>query len=119
MPAHKKGVAKNHAWTPQEDAALVSMKNAGMDYTSIGRQLGRSKDASRGRYCTLMSPTNIAARENRSSLASLPDRPAIPIDDSGHVAKIRALGCFRGLEFKPGRVFAYVNRRPYQVHLND
>lgn len=119
MPAHKKGVAKNHAWTPQEDAALVSMKNAGMDYSSIGRQLGRSKDASRGRYCTLMSPTNIAARENRSSLASLPDRPAIPIDDSGHVSKCRDAGGFRGLEFTPGRVFVYVNRRPFEVMLND
>ena len=119
MPAHKKGEAKMHAWTPQEDAALVSMKNAGMDYTSIGRQLGRSKDASRGRYCTIMSPTNIAARENKSILASMPDRPAVPIDDSGHVRKCREAGGFRGLELKPGRVFVYVNRRPYEVHLGD
>lgn len=111
---------KPRPWTPQDDAALLSMRNAGMPYPAIGKQLGRSHHACKGRHHTITNECNINARRYRDLGAPIPpDRDPKPINDAGYIQKCREAGGFRGLEFTPGRVFVYVNRRPFEVMLSD
>lgn len=37
-------------WTPEEDGRLISMRSAGLPYTTIATALGRTDDAAIGRY---------------------------------------------------------------------
>lgn len=107
-------------WTAHEDAALLSMRKAGMNNRAAGAQIGRSENSCKGRYYTLTNACNINARRCRDLGQPIPaEREPRPINDAGHVATLRAAGGFRGLEFTPGRVFAYVNRRAYEVMVDD
>lgn len=112
--------AEARPWTAGEDAALLSMRNAGMNNRAIGEQIGRSENSCKGRYYTLTNGCNINARRYRDMGAPIPpDRDPKPTNDAGYIAKCREAGGFRGMEFTPGRVFAYVNRRAYEVMIDD
>jgi len=104
-------------FTPQQDAAILSMRKAGMSCPAIGREIGRTADSVRGRLYTITSPASRNARRYRELGPPLKDKPIVPIDDSGYVAKCIAGGGFPGLKFKPGRVFSYRNGQRIEVTL--
>lgn len=86
--------SRKQAWTAAQDAAIISMRNAGMTWPSIAREVGRSPYAIRRRWVSITRPGwTDAGPEPR---ADPPARPLRAISEPEFIQK-----CIDGGGFLP------------------
>lgn len=85
--------SRNETWPPHLDAAIISMRRADMTWPSIAAHIGRSKDAVRGRYCTITRPGYSANRGEARRQDSI-GQPIRKISESVFIERCRAGGGF-------------------------
>lgn len=85
--------SRNETWPPHLDAAIISMRRADMTWPAIAAQIGRSKDATRGRYCTITRPGYSANRGDAQRQAKV-GQPIRKISESVFIERCRDGGGF-------------------------
>ena len=104
-------------WTKEDDKRLCEMRYGGATYIEIGKILGRSPTAARGRFYILNGPVEGGYRRFRPLGPALQPDEIKPPEDEAFVAACIAGGGFPAMKLKPGRVFSYRNGERIEVTL--